>query len=264
MIKTNLNGCELLEILQDQGFITVVGIIIGVIVTTIIYRLQKKRKSIGFRVLSKTSLLSVKEEIAKDIEILYKGNPIKHVQLIIIRFVCLGNIPIEYEDYEAPISINFGETSQIFSAEILEKKPDDLGINLGIEDNKVVFQECLLNQGDTIIIKVLASKTEEELNVQGRISGIKRIVELPEQSRLFMALFFVIIGVFSISSIAWVYSWLFLPRPEVSTIMNMTMIIIMPFALVFTVLTFIDTRKNKNIQKKLKKLLDQTNEITKF
>lgn len=247
-----------MDILQDQNFLTVTGIVVTIIVALVIYFLQKKEKKIGYRVLSKTTLLSVEEEITKDVEILYKGDPVKQVKLIVIKLACLGKVPIEDDDYYTPISINFGKESQILSAEILEKKPEDIDISILIEDNKVVFQEGLLNQDDTLIIKVLVSKHEEEIKVEARISGIKRINEMSEQSKLMVVLFFIVIGLFTAFIISFIYSLLFLTRPEGSAILNSIMLFMVPITLIMAFISFINTRKEKKIEKKLKKLLDQT------
>jgi ABC-type antimicrobial peptide transport system permease subunit len=177
-----------LDILQNQSFLAIVGIIIAVItviVTLLLYHLQKQKKLIGFRILSNTSLLSVQEEIKEDITILYKGRQVKQVQLIVIKFMVLGNISIKYEDFDTPIKINIGEDTQIISAEILDKNPHDIEVSTGVEDNKiVVVQPGLLNQGDTITVRILATNIGEEIKVEGRIAGVKEIKRLTEDSKL--------------------------------------------------------------------------------
>lgn len=159
------------------------------IVAVVIYFLQKQKKKLSFRILSNTSLLSVEEEIKKDIEISYKGKPVKEVQLIILKFFCLGNISIKTGDYETPITINLGKEAQILSAQILEKKPRDLQTSIRVKDNKVVVQECLLNQEDTITIRILATGIDEDIKVEGRIAGVKKIEEMPEDSRVALTFF---------------------------------------------------------------------------
>jgi hypothetical protein len=173
-----------LNFFWDQGFLTFVGIIVTIIVALVIYLLQKQKKILSFKIFTNTSLLSVQEEIKKDIEILYKGNPVKQVQLIILKIVSLGNIPIRCDDYDTPITIYLGEKSQILSAEILGKKPDDLKISIKVEGNKIVIQKCLLNQDDMVAVRILATNVCKKLKVQGRIAGVQKISEITEDSRL--------------------------------------------------------------------------------
>ena len=54
---------------------------------------------------------------------------------------------------------------------IFEKKPDDLQVSTWVEDNKVILQECLLNQDDSITLRILATKIESDIKVEGRIVG---------------------------------------------------------------------------------------------
>ena len=160
-----------------------------VIVAAVIYFLQKQKKKLAYRILSRTSLLSVQEEIKKDIEILYKKKPVNEVQLVIFKFLCLGNISIKSDDYETPITINLGEEAQILSAQIIDKKPHDLQTSIKLEDNRVVLQQCLLNQDDTITIRILATEIDPEIKVEGRIAGVKKIEEISEDSKAALALY---------------------------------------------------------------------------
>lgn len=65
-----------------------------------IYFKQRQRKNISFEVLSNSSLLSVQDEIKKDVQILYKGKLVQQVNLILLRLVNSGNVPILSVDFE--------------------------------------------------------------------------------------------------------------------------------------------------------------------
>lgn len=169
------------ELLRDPmwQFIGAIVAFIAIIITIIIYLKQRRNKLLNFEIISRTPLLSIEDEIKGNLQILYNGNPIEQVHLIVIKFINSGNTPITSNDFEIPINFKFGEESQIFTAEITEKNPTNLRASITIEGNSIVIDPTLLNSGDSITIKTLVSRFVD-IDIDGRIIGVKEIKEYEE------------------------------------------------------------------------------------
>lgn len=148
---------------------------------------QRRKKALSYEILSQTPLLSVKEEVKGKVEILFDKKPVQQVHLVEIRLVNSGNVPIKAEEFERPINLSFGEEAQIFTAEVAETTPKSLRAKVVIEKKIVVLQPTLLNEGDSIKLKMLVAKFAK-VNLDGRIVGVKEISEFIEKKTRYMAL----------------------------------------------------------------------------
>lgn len=126
----------------------------------------------------------VEEGIKEDIEIFYKSKPVKQVQLLILRILCSGTIPIMPKDYVSPITINMGKATRILSAQIINKNPEDLEIELTIKENAVVLERVLLNPKESITLRIFADKINPDIQIRGRWAGVKIVNQLSEESKL--------------------------------------------------------------------------------
>ena len=145
-----------------------------------LFILQRKKKSLSYQVLSSTDLLTVNEEIKGKIKILYEEIPIQNVSLIILRIINDGNLPITSSDFERPISFSFGSESSILSAEIIDKSPSTLKPDLKPDTSQIGLIPVLLNNKDSITVKLLVSGFAGRIEPDARIVGvgeIKRIVD---------------------------------------------------------------------------------------
>ena len=79
----------MLEIIRDSlwQFITIVIAIIAIIISIILYLIQRRRKSLSWEIISNTPLLSIDEEIKGDLQILFAGKPVQDIQLIILKII---------------------------------------------------------------------------------------------------------------------------------------------------------------------------------
>lgn len=172
------------EIMRDPMWQFIIGVLIAIaaiVVTIIVYLKQRTRKSLSYEILSLNPLLSVKEEIKEKVQILYEGKPVEKVHLILARIINSGNVPIESNQYERHVSLSFGKEAQILTAEVNKTNPESLQASIKVEGNKVVLTPVLLNDGDSITLKMLVSQFDE-ISVDGRIVGVKRIEKYTETS----------------------------------------------------------------------------------
>ncbi len=141
-----------------------------------------QRKELSYDIISRTPLLNIQEK-NKNIQILFNKEPVQDVNLIEIEIFNSGHQEIRPDDYEYPIFFNFGENTEILSAEKSEVYPESLLPSLKIEGTKVVLEPILLNPKDSIIIKMLISRYENEPTPNVRIAGIKDIKNARESSK---------------------------------------------------------------------------------
>ena len=165
------------DILRDPLW-QFVGALLGIfaiIVSIVLFFAQRKKKSLSYEILSKTPVLSAAEEIAGKLQILFQGEVVQKVYLLVIRISNTGNVPIASSDYERPISIRFGGEARILTTEVSESEPKNMDAKVETRDQNILVKPVLLNSGDSITIKSLVSNYSGKLNIDGRIIGVKNI-----------------------------------------------------------------------------------------
>jgi hypothetical protein len=188
------------------GSLSVISAIVLAIVTWIQVRLKEK-KVISYSILTDTLVIRVKEDVEKDVKILFKDKPVKNVRLVELKIWNSGNVPIRKQDYEKPLSFlpTFVEHSnKLLYVSDIEKTPENLPMEpVYYEEEDVIgLSKTLFNKGDSITIKMLLAGYDEKISVIGRIAGVNRIEEakrnnasLPLMSKV---IFFIIGGLFGI------------------------------------------------------------------
>jgi len=185
------------EILSDPinlQIITVILAFVTIVVTIILYLLQRRyrHKSLSYEIISNAPLLSLKEEIKGNLQIVFNGKPVQSVHLIVVKIINSGKVPIVSTDYERPVSLNFSDNCQILTADISETNPKSLQASVSIENSKAVISPILLNSGDSIKVKLLVSQFDGQINVDGRVVGVKDISKLKDAEHIYT--FFTIFG----------------------------------------------------------------------
>src|SRR5215467_10743601 len=164
--------------------IALLGVFLTSIISVVIYRRQQSRKAINYKVISDTSLLSVKEEVKGSIKVLFGTKPVSNARLVILKIWNSGNTPILPTEYIDPIRIGFGNNAEILDAEILEAAPSDFKdkakASLKLDTDNVVLDPLLLNSGDSLTLKVFLAQTPftKEVKVNARIVGVIQIINL--------------------------------------------------------------------------------------
>ena len=156
-------------------FIGAVLVIVSIAVSVIVYFLQKSRKLLSYEILSETALLSVAKEVEDKIKILFEGDVVKRVHLILVRISNTGNVPILPSDFLKDLTVSFSGSAKILSAEISEKHPESIDSRITIDGTQLIISPSLWNSGDTITVKSLVSEFNENTQVSGRIVGIQDI-----------------------------------------------------------------------------------------
>lgn len=168
-------------------FVGVVLAFVALIVSILVFLKQRQRKELQYALINLTPLLSVEEELRGRVRILFDEQPVDNVYLVVLELFNSGNNPIATDDYEQPITLGFGENAQVLSSQIMRTVPEDLPVKIESKKETILLNPLLLNAGDLIVIKVLATGSENYINVKGRIRGVKQIQEtIPSSNRAFI------------------------------------------------------------------------------
>lgn len=171
--------------------------LLAIVISIIIYFLQRQKKALSYSLVSTTHLLTDHEEFEGKLQVLYEGQPTQNISLLILKFINSGNVPITSNDYERQVSILLGENSKILSAVVIEMEPKNLDAEAIIDDNRIKIKEILLNPKDAITLKLLVSNFDN-FSIDGRIIGVKEIDDFGRASKFQKVLFFLFSIIFLI------------------------------------------------------------------
>lgn len=168
-------------------FIAAIVFIVTIIVLAMFYPKLRPVKTIFFRVISDTTVLSIKEEeeVKNKVKILYEENEVKEdIHLVILRLWNASSAPILTEDYKVDaIKFKFGKEAKILSVHVLESNPPtikeeiDDSIKEGNEDKKllkhkagnVTLKPIWLNKDNSLTLKVLLTIFQDVSTDETRI-----------------------------------------------------------------------------------------------
>ena len=153
-----------------------------------IYQLQRPRKGVTYEVLSRTNLLTVREELEGKLQVLYEGEPAKSLSLIVLKLRNSGNQPILSADFERPISFCTGKESSLLTAAVTQVEPPEIEADFQINGNTLIVKPSLLNSGDEITFKLLVRDAGTVIYPDARIVGVKSVRKAVEGNRVFPVL----------------------------------------------------------------------------
>lgn len=190
-MKINMNW----EIFRDQiwNFIGVIIACVTLLITVILYFLQKHKKGLSYEILSSSSLLTSKEKLEGKIKILYNEQEVQNVNFLEIKVLNTGNIGISASDYERPLRFIYSSEAKILTAEIIKSEPESLTTDLTIFQNEIVIQPILMNSKDYLVIKAIVSNSiDQEFIVDGRIKDVK---DIKKQGESYLPIIMAIVGI---------------------------------------------------------------------
>lgn len=187
------------------------------------------------------------QEFTGHIQILFDGAPVEGVGLIFVTIRNSGNEPIRREDFDEPLCIRLGGTTQIISTEITRRIPPDLPVEFRLERTEqpsVFGQELtvaplLLNSGDSMTIKLLITNYRNvEAVITGRILGISRFKALDNETFPWQHIVAIVLNVIGVSALV-----LLGARPRPPIYLLGAIVCITPFfALPYLAALFFDRR----------------------
>lgn len=176
------------------------------------YIRQRRRKELGYRVLAAPPLVQAPGLYGGRIQLLWDGEPLPAVSLVVVKLMNTGNQEIVAADYERPVALLFPGAAQVLAAEVTDAKPPALRPALTIGDRRVTLEPCLLNGGDALTVAVLVETFAGELLLDGRIAGVKDLHVLNVD---YAALVRILVAFVAIIVLAVFASMLFTPAPPI-------------------------------------------------
>lgn len=168
------------ELLQDSTFKAILSVLAIISPASFfIYWKQRKRKSLGYELLSIMPLSSVDSNTLLSyrqigLQITFNNEIISHAHFITVRITNTGNVPIKKEDFDEPITLYFGEKAKVLAWRGGGQNPE-IQIKLKIEPQRVIVEPILLNDKDSFLIETFVSDFIGKVRVLGRIVGVKEI-----------------------------------------------------------------------------------------
>jgi hypothetical protein len=111
-----------------------VAIVVGGIGVALIL-VGRPHKGLRVEVLSNSPLIPVTAEIANEIQVLYEGQPVQTLSVILLRLENTGNEPITENDYSEPIRISIGQHGEIGEVTVQETRPEGIPLTPTITSN---------------------------------------------------------------------------------------------------------------------------------
>jgi hypothetical protein len=180
----------MLELLRDPvwQFVGAVLAVAALVATFVIYQLQRQRKALTYELVSKTHLLTVREELEGKLQVLYEGEPARSLSVLVLKLWNSGNQPLLASEYERPISFCLGKDARVLSADITNRAPSAVAVNMETQENRLVIEPTLLNPGDSITFKLLVRDVGAYVSPDARIAGVKSIQLSSQGGRSFPVL----------------------------------------------------------------------------
>jgi hypothetical protein len=126
--------------LSDPAWLAVGVAALAILVTVAVYFAERQRKQISYEILENIPLLTIAEENLGELELMFRRVVVKNSRFFIAQLSNSGNVPIQPSDYEAAISINFGQGPQVLSAAITRRVPTNLSVSVTFPHTEIAPQ----------------------------------------------------------------------------------------------------------------------------
>lgn len=144
-------------------------------------------RQLAYQVISLTEISALKSEHLPDVQISYGGDQIEQGGIITIKLLNIGDAPIYSREFDGPIEISLDSNSSFIDSKVVSKYPDNLKPNALLSDGIIKIQPLLLNPNDEMTIQAIVKGSLSNINVSGRIGGIKEIIDANERREALQA-----------------------------------------------------------------------------
>jgi hypothetical protein len=233
-------------------FIGVIVTILAAAIGILLSVRNQMRKSLSYRIVSCTPVMSVKKELEEKLQILYDGKPIKQAYVCVVKFINSGNVSIVPTDYLEKLKIHFGEKAQVLTSEIINQNPPNLDVSVAVERNRIVLSASMLNRTDSFSVKTVVTNYEYT-SLGGRIIGIVEMKNLGE-SRLesfwypLLMLTSLVLYAVSYAGVLWIG-----PNPPSSYLIVFAMMFLVSFAILVSAVVWMGYKAGRTVFQRIRK-----------
>jgi hypothetical protein len=148
-----------------------------------IYLAQRPRKRVTYQRLASIPLLTVKEELAGRLSVIFDGKPAKMIRTTTLRIQNAGNLPIVSADFVEPVWIRAEVDAKIIAADVVDANPPSLRPVLSVAEYGAKLEPLLLNAGDSFVVKLLVQDGSEFAFLTGRVVGVRAFERVNDPDR---------------------------------------------------------------------------------
>ena len=205
--------------MADEIIVVLISVVVGGVVTFLITKHFKQKKSLAYQIVSKMSLINVNPEVRDKIKIDYDGTPVENIYSFKVRIINDGNVPIKNQ----PILFQFDKEAKVLVADYNTKPEREFGeIKRENADvpNEVKFVIGLLNpkrmkeEIEFDFITVDNKSDNLEAISKGENLTFHEVLKPDVRFLRIYVIFTALVGMVAIALV--VYSMLFFPKSEYS------------------------------------------------
>lgn len=138
-----------------------------------------KTQRIEVHQISRTTLVNpALSSPPRRVEISYNGRKISDYAVFQFRISNVGGQPIRTADYEVPVTLDFGNVSELLWAEQTDSDPRTLRVETEVKNKVVELSNVLLNPKDWFMLEIAVVPEPGKIpgaEPGGRIAGVKHI-----------------------------------------------------------------------------------------
>lgn len=162
-------------------FISAVLALLAIFTSYNVFFMAKPTKALQVIVDPPVSLVDIRPEAAKDIEVIYRGKSVSNISLLQVDITNSGNQPITRGDYSRPLSFSFLPTYDVADVAVTASDPPNIGLAITQTSGyQAEAAPALLNPNDVVTVRFIVVGTSsesilEDFRIDGRIVGVKEI-----------------------------------------------------------------------------------------
>jgi hypothetical protein len=151
---------------------TILGIVIGVLSTIAVYRLQSRPKQLDYEFILGVRLLATEAaRLEGDLKVQYGQRKVTEPYLLLVRLINTGNKSIDPRDFDQPVRVELGST-EVVTAGIVKKSNSEMRTRRPeVGSGVVLIYPILFEPGEWIAFTILTDGEPPEREVVARISG---------------------------------------------------------------------------------------------
>jgi len=157
--------------------ISLVVSILALVIPIVLTIVQEDNKELTYQIVSESTIVNLSDSVFQEIEVRYKGQPVKKLNVTTAKIINSGDLPIRPAEYDSPLTINFDQEAELLRAIVVEKVPKYLQIEIIEEKKGVQIKPTLLNVGDSFTLQLMSKGNYDRIDLSARIADISVITE---------------------------------------------------------------------------------------
>lgn len=149
----------------------------------VIYQRRLNRKKLSYEIVYQDEIVKANTQL-DGLKFSYHGEEISGLFLVIVRVINDGRKTISSNDFESSLVFTFENIDRFVGVELLNKKPNNIELDLYTKVSTISLEPTLLNSKDEFTFQVLIPNVKNiNLTVNARIKGVSTITKVKNKSR---------------------------------------------------------------------------------